>query len=371
MEKKEDAWRKWICIWSQFSLTDFLTSTYDEVICKILKSCGEEVCRSDLQEELEPLDELLPWPVEALVAYSTFTYILGGNLSVAEYLREDLGQWWKEPMHTYTEGLSMLPWNFMKPHEEFHGKSKVDLSQNIVFGVQVRTIKYSDTCNPVTVVCQNAQTGGCAEFEADRIIVTVPTNILRQLEFCPPLPYKYYESIENINYCPSTKIMLQCRHRFWEEKAIQGGFSKTNMPIGQLHYPSNPGFEIPKDERGILMCYTWKQEALLFGSQSPKQAIEEAIEEISKIHPQIRKEFEVGVVQAWYDDPAAQGGFCMLEPLQHLAINVLTNSVCESVYFCGEAISTTNGWIQGALESGLYAAYRLYADNEKKFDDGK
>ena len=51
---------------------------------------------------------------------------------------------------------------------------------------------------------------------------------------------------------------------FLAYKGIQGGFTKTNMPIGQLHYPSNPEFKIPNDERGILMFYTWKSEALLF-----------------------------------------------------------------------------------------------------------
>ena len=51
---------------------------------------------------------------------------------------------------------------------------------------------------------------------------------------------------------------------FLAYKGIQGGFTKTNMTIGQLHYASNPEFKIPNDERGILMCYTWKSEALLF-----------------------------------------------------------------------------------------------------------
>ena len=34
------------------------------------------------------------------------------------------------------------------------------------------------------------------------------------------------------------------------------------------------------------------------------------------------------------------------------------------LYFAGEAISYTHGWIQGALESGLRAAYQFYSHNE-------
>ena len=44
----------------------------------------------------------------------------------------------------------------------------------------------------------------------------------------------------------------------------------------------------------------------------------EAVEQIGEIHPEIKKEFEVGAVQAWYDDPSAQGAFCFLKPKQYI-----------------------------------------------------
>ena len=159
--------------------------------------------------------------------------------------------------------------------------------------------------------------------------------------------------------------MLQCRRRFWQDEGIQDGFNKTNMPIGQFHYPSNPEFKIPNDERGILISYTWKIEVLLFGSQTPEKALSEAVEEIAKIHPQITKEFEVGVVQSWYDDPSTQGAFCLLNPDPYVAVRGLMMFPYQSIYFCGEALSYTNGWIQGALESGLRAVYQLFVHNEK------
>ena len=130
-------------------------------------------------------------------------------------------------------------------------------------------------------------------FEGDQVIITLPIYIICGLKFSSPLPGLYYQAFDNINIEVSTKIMLQCRYHFWQYKGIQGGFSKTKMPISQLHYPSNPEFKIPNDERGILMCYTWKSEALLFGLLSPKKAITEAVEEIVEIHPEIAKDFEV------------------------------------------------------------------------------
>jgi monoamine oxidase len=36
-----------------------------------------------------------------------------------------------------------------------------------------------------------------------------------------------------------------------------------------------------------------------------------------------------------------------------------------NVHFAGDALSFSAGWIQGALESGLKAAYQVYARGKK------
>ena len=152
------------------------------------------------------------------------------------------------------------------------------------------------------------------------VIITTPINILGQLKFInvtdpanqerssPPMPIQFYKAIEDIWYGPVSKIMLQCKTRFWEtEHQIQGGFTKTNLPIGQIHYPSNPGFNtIPrKIDGGILLVFISKSaEALLFGSLPPDIAVAEAVEQIAEIHPQILTEFEHGAIKSWYNDPA-------------------------------------------------------------------
>ena len=352
------AWRNWIKKWAQFSVVRFLRSTYPQV--KFVLQESQQFAETD-DDDLAVLAHLLPWPIEAVVAYSTYTYI-GLECSLVEYLRGVLGQWGKDPTHSFEDGLSMFPEAFIKKNKQGWNKN-VELSQNIFFGVSVHTIEYSH--GHVKVICHNETTIQKCVFEGDRVIITLPINIIRGLKFSPPLPGPYYQAFENINIEASTKIMLQCHQRFWQNEGIRGGFSKTNMPISQLYYPSNPDFKIPNDERGILMCYTWKSEALLFGSQTPEKAIAEAVKEVAEIHPQITKEFEVGVVQSWYDDPSAQGAFCLLNPEQYIAVRSLMMFPYQSIYFCGEALSYANRWIQGSLESGVRAAYQLFVRNEQ------
>lgn len=136
------------------------------------------------------------------------------------------------------------------------------------------------------------------------VIVTTPVNILRQITFIPVIKdeatkdalRKNIQAIEDIYTGPATKIILQTKSRFWENKltySIQGGFSKTNLPIGQIHYVRPDPEYIGTTNQGLILIYTWKNEALLFGSLTREQARQEAIEQVAEIHPEINEQDEV------------------------------------------------------------------------------
>ena len=343
-------WHAWVQKWSKLSVLEFLRSTLASILH--MERFSVEADGGDL----ESLNDLLPWHEEAITAYKKYTYTPQLDTSLVENLREDLGEWWKCNMHTFEKGLEMLPWAFVE-NENHDG---VNLSENIQFGVTVHTLEYGPEY--VKAVCFNETTREDLVFEADAVIVTLPLNIVRQMNFKPPIPPKLSDAIDGVFYSPSTKIMLQCKTKFWEESGIVGGFSRTDKPIGQIHYPSHT-----TSQRGILLCYTWKQEALLFGSQTLENAISEAVDEIATIHPEIRQNFECGAVQAWYNDNTAQGAFCYLKPYQYNNSMRLLLQPHKNIYFAGEAISWANGWIQGAIESGLRASYQFFDDNENLF----
>ena len=344
--------------WSKLSLVGFLRSDLKAIL---------EMVGKQFEPDLQPLSALLPWPEIAITAYSVFNDTRDQEMDacLAHGVREDLGFYWLDPMHTIKGGLSSIPWAFMEKNK--HGwNKKVDLSKCIKFGLTVRGIEYqkateSQQCNYVKVTCYNGTSQEIEEHTADSVLITTPLHIIREMTFTPPLPSKVQNAIAGVYYGPSTKIFIQSKTRFWEKEGIVGGFSKTNMPIGQLHYPSNKEDE---EERGVLMCYTWGNEALMFGSQSHQNAISQAVHQISQIHPDVKENFEVGAVQAWYSDSSAQGAYAVLKPEQYVNICKLMYPY-KNIFFAGEALSFTTGWIQGALESGIRAAYQFYIRNER------
>ena len=280
-------------------------------------------------------------------------------------------------MHRFKGGMSELPNAFERANNSQDAHHRWQIVKNFT----VYKIEYDSSDDNIhKEVCVS----GYSPDESDTdntghaVIVTTPVHILRQIDFqnaskTPPLPYGFYNAISDIWYGPATKIMLQCKTRFWEseEYDIHGGFSRTTLPIGQLHYPSNPKDDpaFPDDVKGgILLVYTWKSEALMFGSLKPKIAVEEAVRQITEIHPEMKDEYDnVWAIEPWYNEPSAQGAYCLLKPTQFRNVNGLMYP-WQNLYFAGEAISFASGWIQGALESGLRAAYQFYARNE---DEGK
>ena len=355
-------WNAWVETWSRFPIDGFLRSTRETIMQQI---------PANFRMGLEQLDMLLPWPEEAITAYEAFTYTKSLDASLVGSLRDIMGKWWSPEMHHIDGGMSRLPNAFQK-----------QLSGNITLNFTVTEIEYE---SPPEDLHKRVIVRGFKEkpdgkrvpftYTGHSVIVTTPINILRQIKIIPhtpttrvgssnptpPMPKMFYKAIENISYAASTKIMLQCKTRFWEKEGIVGGFTKTNLPIGQLHYPSNT----PKGgiKEGILLVYTWKSEALLFGALGNEKAVLEAKRQISEIHPEIEEEFEMGASKAWYSDPAQQGAYAVLKPRQEHNVRWLMYP-WRNVYFAGEAISFASGWIQGALESGLRAAYQFYARNE-------
>ena len=350
-------WQKWMERWSNESFIEFLSS-------------------SASVSESKP--EFRPWPKMAIDCITNINYLAYPEVSVATMLAEEIGEWWTPVMYTLKNGMEQLPEAFIK-----EAADPYSLENDIHYGVTVRDVEWSkcEQGKPdyaVKVTARQTQTSNEVRYEADAVILTIPLNVLRQVKFTPSLPQYVNDAIAGIRYEPSTKIFLGFRERFWEKGKFpikDGGISKTNLPIGQIVYPSKAACS-DHSQRGVLLLYTWNKEALLFGSQSQDEAIREALREVQEVYKglldddenasQVTDLFEAGAIQSWYTDPAAEGAYVHLLPYSytnHLR-SLLEPKDIRPIFFGGEAISFANGWIQGALESGLRAAWQFYKYNE-------
>lgn len=286
------------------------------------------------------------WSEGAIELYGVMSFREANmNAAVIEQLREIVGRAF-EDMQEIVGGFDLLPNAFYS-----------NLKENVRFGANVHAIEQDE--GKVTVRYKT-ESGRFAET-GDYAVCAIPFSILRDVEVTPSFSREKQKAIRELNYNPSTKVLFQTKSRFWERNnGIVGGTTATDLPIRRICYPSHAE---PGEPRGTLLAsYTWGQDALRWGGMDEETRLEEALEDVAKIHPEIVDEYEVGATHAWYNDRWARGAFALFEPEQETRLQKHIVQPEGRVRFAGEHCSLWHAWIQGALESGIRAAREIHEE---------
>jgi monoamine oxidase len=310
-EEGEGAWNEIVRQWDQFSLYEFL------------KEKG--------------------WSAGAIEYYAVINFVESDmHNSVVEILREDIGGAYVD-MQEIVGGMDRLPNAFFE-----------QLQPEVRLGAEVFAIEQ----DPDGVTVHYKTEANRFSVRGDYAICTVPFSVLRSIEVTPDFSNAKRRAIRQLNYHASTKVLFQVRERVWEtDDGIYGGATVTDLGVRRLNYPTPD----PTTSRGMLLAsYTWGQDALQWGAMDPETRLEEALDDVAKIHPRIRDVYEVGASHAWYGDRWARGAFAMFAPGQQTELQESIVAPEGRILFAGEHCSLYHAWIQGALESGIRAAQQIH-----------
>ena len=237
--------------------------------------------------------------------------------------------------------------------------------------------------------------GPIIEELADHVICTIPFGALRLVSLHGFSPLKL-RAIRNLNYASSTKVLLHCSRRFWEEgspdERIIGGASLSDSITRATYYPSDhaaaptQGYGarlglrsfrgvhttfsplsvqpvvLSQDDPGpgvLLGSYNWGRDARRLGSMSTAERADAVVRALERFHPTIRTYVDDAASMYWDDFRWSRGAFCFMQPgdlpsYYHAAIRPE-----GGVHFAGEHCSLDQAWINGAVMSGLRATKEL------------
>jgi monoamine oxidase len=199
-----------------------------------------------------------------------------------------------------------------------------------------------------------SQFGTHNTFEGDRLICTVPFPVLRRVEVYPAFSQLRRKAIAELQYMPETRVILQCRTRYWEAEG-HNGFGMSDLPQVIWH----PTHDQP-GTRGLLLSRIFLSTAQHIGAMTEEERLDFVSREMEKVHPGLRANLEGAVSKIWQADPWAGGAMSLHAPEQ-LTITCAEIERPEGrVHFAGEHTSRWPGWMQGALESGLRAAKEVH-----------
>jgi monoamine oxidase len=178
----------------------------------------------------------------------------------------------------------------------------------------------------------------------------VPFPVLRKVEVQPPFSEAKRKAIAELAYDTSTRLILQCRTRYWEKEG-NSGFGVSDLPQEIWH----PTFDQP-GTRGLLVSFMHFSLGQRVGAMSDERRLEFVSREMEKVHPGLLDNLEGQFSKFWSADPWAGGATARPSPGQMTTLCVGIERPEGRVHFAGEHTSRWTGWMQGALQSGLRAA---------------
>lgn len=230
------------------------------------------------------------------------------------------------------------------------------LGQKIQLRMEVQSVKQSDADVKVTV--KNLKTGQLQTLTADYCISCLPLTVLSGMDI--NLSEQTMAAVKATQYSPSAKMGLQMKRRFWEEDdRIFGGHLYSNLPFGEFSYPSNGYF----GQKGVLLGFYGNGRMQNVVEMPVKDRVEHVLKHASKVHPQIRAEFESAYSVFWEKVQYSQGAFSGGGGRGGGANDRLTviGKPDNRIYLGCAAVSGDGSWMEGAVGAAWKQVKALHA----------
>jgi monoamine oxidase len=225
-------------------------------------------------------------------------------------------------------------------------------SKHITFNAEIQSVHQGDT--GVKVVYLDTKRGQKTEAAADFVVVCLPLSVLAGIDI--NLSPGMMTAIKDVQYSNSAKIGLAMKRRFWEEDdRIFGGHLYTNLPLGEFSYPSYDYFT----KKGVLLGLYSNGPIGNLLDQPVQARIEHVLTHASKVHPQIRTEFESGYAVFWRKVKYNLGGYATVRGAgRRTQLAKMDNRI-----LLGSAATTNHSepdWQEGAIAAGWQAVKSVH-----------
>src|SRR6478752_4597929 len=225
-------------------------------------------------------------------------------------------------------------------------------AKRITFGAEVQSVHQDDKGVKITYL--ETKTGKKTELNADYVVVCMPLNLVARMDI--NLAPELMQAAKEVNYSNSAKMGLAMKRRFWEEDdKIFGGHLYSNLPIGEFSYPSYDYFT----KKGVLLGLYANGPVGNLADQPVAARVEHVLTHASKVHPQIRTEFESAYAVWWRKVKYNEGGYASGRSAERRK----TLSMVDNRIILESAANTPHSepdWQEGAISAGWQALRSIH-----------
>lgn len=187
-------------------------------------------------------------------------------------------------------------------------------------------------------------------------VLAIPLTTARLVEFHPPLPEAHRRMVNEVSYGAVTKVLIEYRKRFWDERGWNGRLA-TDAPIVYTWHATSH----VENEHGIITVYTGGDPAAILAALSDEDRIRVAVAEIERLFPGSSELIECTATVAWPKEAYTRGSYAALAPGQVTAHWKTLFEPAGRLFFAGEHATPIQGYMEGAVESGQRVARMILA----------
>ena len=225
------------------------------------------------------------------------------------------------------------------------------IGDKITLQAEVQSIHQTE--DAVRVVYRDTATGREHEEVGDYCLCCLPMSVLQRIDVNLSAPMA--NAVNESGHSNSAKMGLQMKRRFWEEDdGIFGGhlFGRS-LQLGEFSYPSNDYF----GEKGVLLGYYGGGQTAGLGDMPIQGRVEHVLRQASKVHPQMREEFENAYAIWWDKVPYSLGAYARTPPPERLE---QLSKADGRIYMGAASASARPAWIEGAIQAAWRTVDNLH-----------
>jgi monoamine oxidase len=226
-----------------------------------------------------------------------------------------------------------------------------ELGDRLRLNAEVRSVRQGET--DVRVVWRDTRTGAEHEEVADYVICCLPTSILKKIDV--NFSSEMTQAIAATGHAAVAKMGLQMKRRFWEEddQIFGGHLWSRSLQLGEFSYPCYDYFA----EKGVLLGYYGSSAQAGLDAMPVRGRIEHVLTQASKVHPQMREEFEEAYCVWWEKVPYSEGAYGRTPSVELLG----RLSRPDGRLYIGCAVASRDpAWMEGAVESAWRSVEALH-----------
>lgn len=199
----------------------------------------------------------------------------------------------------------------------------------------------------VVVTCTNGK-----KYTAEKIICTVPTNALMQIDWSPKLPEEKIEALHELQYARIGKFPIVCKERFWKRDDFD---MVTDTPAHYFYH----GTKNQIGKSGIMMCYAVGDKADVLASVDRSQRLSIIIDALKPAFGNIKKYITDDLKYYWGQDKHSLGAYAFYGKNQWFEVMPTLKRPFKNAHFAGEHLADWQGFMEGAVNSGEETAQSI------------